>query len=76
MKLSGYDNWKTLINPDDDRCEFCGFNLAQRHAGWKPKSCTEECNTVWRDPDAEYEAMLTADPEDDYADRAEWKARV
>ena len=55
MELPGYDDWKTH-NPDDDRCEHCGADPRVYRAGWQPTPCTGECGTVWRDPDAEYEA--------------------
>lgn len=55
MDLPGYDAWKTH-NPADDLCEFCGAD-ALLCAGWEPDGCTGECNTKWRDPDAEYDAM-------------------
>ena len=59
MDLPGYDAWKTH-NPADDLCEFCGAD-ARRCKGWQPEPCTEECRTVWRDPDAEYDAMRDDD---------------
>lgn len=56
--LPGFDAWISH-NPDDDRCEFCGADT--RYAlrdGWQPDECTGECRTIWRDPDAERDAIL------------------
>ena len=55
-----YDDWKTH-NSDDDRCEFCGAAPWESRGGWKPRSCTGECKTAWRDPDHEYEKMRDDD---------------
>lgn len=56
MELPGYDAWKTH-NPDDDRCEHCGASPSVRVTGWQPDCCTGKCGVIWRDPDAEYDAM-------------------
>ncbi len=58
MGIPGYDAWKTASPYDEDeRCEFCGSSARESNKGWQPYNCTGECGILWRDPDAEYEAM-------------------
>jgi hypothetical protein len=68
MSLPGYDAWKTMSGYDEDHCEFCGVSDRETCKGWQPDRCTGECNTCWRDPDAEYEASRDDPPEPFYAD--------
>jgi hypothetical protein len=56
MDLPGYDEWKTR-SPDEGRCEFCGAHESECRSGWEPFACTGRCGQVWRDPDAEYDAV-------------------
>ncbi len=58
MNLPGYDAWKTM-SPDEEnpQCEFCGASERETCHGWQPDCCNGECGKIWRDPDAEYEAM-------------------